>query len=572
MKKIINVGLIKKGLLSFLLILNFSCSEKEFLEEKPLDFFSPENSYQTVGNFEAALTDLYASVRIIYYGNNADVSFMNWLGTDIAKNARGDTNRYGDYTIFFQPTNEDMSFHWDNWYKIISNANTILLYLDDSALTEEQKKVVAAEAKFFRAFAYRNLVYLYGGVPLVLEAVTGPRADFTRASKEEVLSQIVLDFTEASNNLPSIDQVVDGKISNLVAQHFLAETFISLHQYESAIMTASVVIDDPNTELMSARFGSKASEDPYDQYLQFNQPGDVYWDLFQQGNQNRSSGNKESLWVAQMETDVVGGLIVSTGKGGNWLERIAGPVAWLTFLDPDGNEGSTGMGASNYNAGGRGVANMMNTDYYLYDLWESDWDNDIRNSPHNIVRDFVYDNPNSNYFGMSSVEYPSPTDLAQDWRWYPYPSKITTPHDHPNDLFSNKERELLKSTAGSTYRDMYYLRLAETYLLRAEAYFFNGDTFNAAKDINIVRERSNANPVGEADVSLDYILDERARELVYEEQRRITLSRTGTLVERVRKYNNLNSNNIQNHHALLPIPFGEIEANKDGVLEQNPGY
>ena len=73
-------------------------------------------------------------------------------------------------------------------------------------------------------------------------------------------------------------------------------------------------------------------------------------------------------------------------------------------------------------------------------------------------------------------------------------------------------------------------------------------------------------------VQLDYILDERARELVYEEQRRLTLHRTNTLVERVRKYNELNADDIKDFHNLWPIPFSEIEANKDAILEQNPGY
>ena len=79
-------------------------------------------------------------------------------------------------------------------------------------------------------------------------------------------------------------------------------------------------------------------------------------------------------------------------------------------------------------------------------------------------------------------------------------------------------------------------------------------------------------PVTPAEVTLDYILDERARELIFEEDRRVTLQRTGKLVERVRKYNNLNKGNIQDFHALFPIPFAEIEANKDAVLAQNPGY
>ena len=79
-----------------------------------------------------------------------------------------------------------------------------------------------------------------------------------------------------------------------------------------------------------------------------------------------------------------------------------------------------------------------------------------------------------------------------------------------------------------------------------------------------------------SDITLDFILDERARELIGEENRRMTLMRTGTLVTRATA---LNSNSVQNpisgltnKNLLLPIPQQEIDLNKDAKLEQNPGY
>ncbi|NJM94316.1 MAG: RagB/SusD family nutrient uptake outer membrane protein [Cytophagales bacterium] len=109
-------------------------------------------------------------------------------------------------------------------------------------------------------------------------------------------------------------------------------------------------------------------------------------------------------------------------------------------------------------------------------------------------------------------------------------------------------------------------------MLRAEAYLGKGDPSNAAADINVVRTRANATPVAAGDVDIDFILDERARELSLEETRRITLHRTGKLVERVRLYNDHNADEIQDFHALWPIPNAEIIANIDGNLTQNPGY
>lgn len=116
------------------------------------------------------------------------------------------------------------------------------------------------------------------------------------------------------------------------------------------------------------------------------------------------------------------------------------------------------------------------------------------------------------------------------------------------------------------------MRVAETYLLRAEAYLRKGDQQKAADDINVVRNRAAAKPVTAARVDIDYILDERARELIIEEPRRLTLSRMGKLVERVKKYNPRSAAGIQPFHELYPIPQKIIDANSGAKMEQNPGY
>src|SRR5699024_9055762 len=109
-------------------------------------------------------------------------------------------------------------------------------------------------------------------------------------------------------------------------------------------------------------------------------------------------------------------------------------------------------------------------------------------------------------------------------------------------------------------------------LLRAEAYYRNNNAVQAAEDINEVRGRANADPVDPADVNIEYILDERARELVVEEPRRLTLNRMERLVEEVREHNSESSGSIQEYHGLYPLPQSAIDANTGTTLEQNPGY
>ena len=132
-----------------------------------------------------------------------------------------------------------------------------------------------------------------------------------------------------------------------------------------------------------------------------------------------------------------------------------------------------------------------------------------------------------------------------------------------------------RSGGGNSYKDTYAIRLPETLLIRAEAYLGLNNTALAAADINVIRNRAKATPVLPANVTIDYILDERARELYGEEMRPITLCRLGKLVERVRLYHNnpiIPGANIMDRNNLWPIPQTEIDLNIDAVLTQNPGY
>ena len=564
--------LIKIALLAGILLVNAGCREDEFLKEVPLDFYSPENSFITEGNFNAALTDLYTRVRAIQSVDGGANLYSEVLGTDIAFNARLDQARLGNYAVSLTPQGDIPRQHWIRWYKIISNANTIIARLGTSSLTEAQKKTIGGEAKLFRAYAYYKLVHLYGGVPLIINEVNTPQSNFTRASRDDVLKQVLTDATDAAANLPNVDVARDGKLNKAVANHLLAETYLSLKDYDKAIAAATEVVEKSNLRLMTDRFGSLRT-----------QPGDVFYDLFRVGNQNRKAGNMEAIWVIQYELDVIGGGLTSSGSPLNNLERCVSPAVF-SISDRSGRAALLdNASASTLNSGGRGVSFVRPSDYFLYDVWGLDpkKDNrkldasvtDIRTSPFNIVRDFIYTNPVSTSFvGKSLIDFPAPNWISASWRWYPYPSKVTTPGQHPAGLIVDMAKQTLRNTAGATFRDMYQIRLPETILLRAEAHLLKGNTTQAAADINLVRNRAKARPVTPAEVTLDYILDERARELIFEEDRRVTLSRMGKLVERVRKFNPLNAPNIQPFHALFPIPFSEIEANKDAKLEQNPGY
>jgi hypothetical protein len=558
-----------------------SC-KKTFLTEVPQDFLSTANAYKTDADFNASVNNLYGLVRQHYYTVNDFSPFYYQYRTDA----------WFDITVTTPNMAADMStngltnFAWGPNYKMIAEANTIITRLPASSLTDAQKKLYEAKARFFRAFSYRSLAYLYGGVPLVLTEVATPKTDFTRATRTQVYAQAIDDLKFAVANLPSINagSIKDGEVSVQVANHLLSEVYLADGQFQNAVNAATAVISDPAMALMTSRFGRRSTFTP----------GDVYWDMFQRGNQNRKAGNKEALWVIQIETDVIGGGGSTSGGtqfGVYALERVHVPL----FRDVKiNNVAPFNWPIANY-TGGRGVGFLAPDPYYITNIWQSDFNNDIRNANHNLVRDFYGTNPASAFFGQKiSTQNPPAGSVGingnlvankADRAIYPYQSKATQVYEPPATLVSalagvpanirnidSLAKFYLTAGAGGTYIDQYMFRLAETYLIRAEANLGLSKLTEAAADINAVRARSNALPVAPAQVNIDYILDERLREFGVEEKRMLTLMRLGKWVERVKSKNPFYGTQMQDFYNLWPIPKDEIERNKDAVLQQNPGY
>lgn len=528
-------------------MLTIACTD-DFLKEKPVASLSGENTLTSVNGFESAIANLHFSSRDELAGNDLQRYFFMFTGTDIVTIGQLGEQHFRNYEAYLTPNTVASTLTWNWAYTgLIAQANFIIHFAEKKDLNyiwknEEQKNAIIAEAKFFRAYGHNILANLYGGIPLADKYFSEPKTDFARSSLQETYRFIADDLEFASKWLPAaVTKEKEGRIVKAAADHLLAEVYISLGEYDKAIKSADNVINSGLYQLMNQRFGLNKAK-----------PGDAFSDLFLEGNMNRSSGNLETIWVWQYDEYKLGG---SSSVGGNQMIR-----GWLPFMvqltDPAGKLGM----ALNADTLGRGVGICRPTTYFLYDLWKDNWNNDIRNSKYNIKRDFYYNNPSSSYFGKK-VE-PKKTDLDTLQRLYPYVRKVEGRAWQGN------------ITSGRTSKDYIVYRLAETYLLRAEAYLRKGEKGLAADDINVVRKRANAKLVDPANVDIDYILDERARELMSEEPRRRTLMRMGKLVERVKKYN-MNSetrNTISEKHNLYPIPQEAIDANFSNKLEQNPGY
>jgi len=547
-----------------------SSCKKDVLNETPLDFLAPENAYNTLPGIQQGIAGLYTSVRENwFYGINDNATQMYGMGTDVAFYGEdpGSARFLTDYSVFLTPSNTYTYGFWLLNYQLIQRVNVLLQGINNADTTiwsnAAQKNAYLGEAMFFRAFAYRILTSFYGDVPLVTDVTTTSKTDFVRASKADVYKLMEDDLAFAAANLPTQGkEEAPGRITQGAAWHMLSELYLNEEKYQPAADAASKVIDGYHYALMTKRFGTKLGNDVFGS-------GDVYFDLFGYGNHNLAE-NTEAIWVIQVEPLIVGGLY---DQG----ERVFGPAYYRMGNTPDGFKAFTGPLVNGANTGysdtlGRPVGWMRPTNYLAYNIWLSDWSNDIRNAEHNIKRSFYFDSPGSAY-DKKKIDfslYPAGARNAMNDTCqyiYPYFMKFVDPVHHFTDP--------ARSGGGDNHKDIYAIRLAETLLLRAEAYVRLNNLVAAAADINQIRNRANAKPVEPQNVNLDYILDERARELYGEEWRPLTLRRMGKLVERVKLYNNnpkVPGANINEKNVLYPIPQTQIDLNIDAKIEQNTGY
>ncbi len=123
------------------------------------------------------------------------------------------------------------------------------------------------------------------------------------------------------------------------------------------------------------------------------------------------------------------------------------------------------------------------------------------------------------------------------------------------------------------------MRIAEMYLIAAEAEMKAGNLTEAAKYVNILRTaRAKTGKVAEMQVlpnqlTLDFMLEERGRELGGEQLRWFDLKRTGKLIEYVKAYNPNAKANIKDFQLVRPIPQSHLDViTNKSEFQQNPGW
>jgi len=544
-------NIIKIGLLAMSLATATGC--KDFLEEDLKSELAPTNTFTSTYGFEVGTAGLYALTRSEYntYGENGAYIHNGacpyealQAATDIVDVINSDASLTAFANLTLTSEERFVGTFWNWAYSLIASANEILIYSEENTNWDSptDKERFQAEARFFRAYAYRTLVYLYGDVPYVETILYDFQLNFTRTPKAEVLQHIIDDLKFATEHLPeNPDQVKDGKLTKWAAYHLLSEMYLMQGEYEQAAASALAVINSGYYELMKTRFGVNKEKS-----------GDVYSDLFLENNQNRStSGNRESIWVLQFEFNTIGGGTNSD----DWTRRAWNPkyqdISGFVLADTLGGRGLAQIVPMKWWVGTKGT-NATGDVAGIFDA------TDIRNSNYNIKRNWYYNNAsNASLYGKKA------NITEQTW----FSTKTLFPA--VTKFFYGRAENL--SLTGS-YKDRMKFRLAETYLLLAEAYLGQNNLSKAADAVNEVRKRAGAAAIDAGDMNMDVLLDERIRELVGEESRRFTLVRTHKLVDRVKAYNGALKDKINEKDALWPIPQAIIDANRDAAFPQNPGY
>lgn len=541
----------KTILLMATLTVSMAC--EEVIEEDPVSLATADGYYPTVQGIEDGLRAAYTPLRSFY--GRQEGFFLTVTGTDIFTNGFGgvanapDINNYSPNLL---GTNGMITTVWNQFYIGINQANTVVERAPGvEGLGEEEKASIMGEARFLRALYYFHLVQQFGPVHFTLEETRGVETEANRTPVATIYSEgIVPDLEYAIDNLP-VSPEEYGRVTKPAAEALLARVQLTLENWTEAETLASRVIDDYDFQLVT----------PY---------ADL-WDI-------NNDVNSEIIWAVQYTGDPL------TNDGGNW--------GHLFFIfDYTFNPAMTRNVIY-----GRPFQRFLPTNYLLkvYDRsMDARWDGSFRTA---WLADKTAEingytvNPGDT--AIKIVMYPVEDEVQQNAPYWLFDFNDNWIGDisAPFEIGTNQRRNYpsllkymdpLRSSVNATdgRRDFPVIRLAEMYLVAAEAAWRQNKNEAAADYINVIRTRAAipgqeaAMQVTAADIDLDFILDERARELVGEKHRWYDLKRTGTLLERVREYNLDAAPNVQEMHRVRPIPQTQIDrVTNPADFSQNSGY
>ncbi|MBK8512023.1 MAG: RagB/SusD family nutrient uptake outer membrane protein [Saprospiraceae bacterium] len=552
---------LKASFLACLMVTFFSCS-KDILKETVVSAIG--NDYiNTAKGFEDAVRAAYSSLRY-FYGTQQGLT-MTEYGTDIyATGADGGYKGFHFYDAQLQPTVDYIINVWDELYRGINTCNAIIERAPEvTGLSDAVKKLRVAEAKFLRAHYYYILHEQYGGVELRLSETLAPTKATSRASDADIYAAIIKDCNEAIADLENKAHSADyGRATKASAETLLAKVYLAkaygpakaADDFQKAADLCSGII---------SKYGFKLLDD--------------FAKVFDENNQV----NSEIVFAVQYTTDQLANTTNNTGaaNGGNNLHLFFG----MQYDVQPGMQRDVFYG--------RPFKRLRPTSYCLNTVF-ADRVNDSRynktfrtvwlsNLPgSNLNASFDNSKAKLNFkSGDTTIWIPGYEMSKEERATKPY--QVLVPSAYSEALFPTLQKFFDTKRADKTEergtRDFFVWRLADVYLMYSEALLKVNKIKEATDAINAVRVRA-ANPgkadamkITEAQMTFDFLVEERARELAGEQMRWLDLKRWGILVDRVKKYNP-QASAISDKHNVRPIPQTQIDRSDAGVFPQNTGY
>lgn len=600
--------------LSAVLLADVGC-KKTYLDSDLLSAFSP-TSLSTADAMRSALNGVALTVRREYFGDSAPMLTESIFSEVAVEGTTDKSTPAQDLISRITPDanlNSDdynkIGWFWTNEYRSIRQANTIITNIDvPKYASEAEKNAILGAAYFYRAYFYYRLVHQFGDVPLLLKDLDAPRTDFYSTKREVILGKMKTDLEFAQTWVS--DNVNRGEVTKGAVSHLLTKVNLALGKFDDAIASASSVISGGKYALMTARFGSTASD----------ATKNVVWDLHRMDNKALVT-NKEALFLV-LDRDVFQGQ-GATALGSQLMRNTVPAWHFANVKTPSGATAMVDAATAEIpltRMYGRGIGRYRGTPYSTQYIWTDNTDYRHAKGMWMDMTDLVYNNPalktstnpaDKALYGQPLVPYNSSNvgqrfqngalDTIRHWFGWPhYKVFINSTNALAVDPYWNPPR--------GTNTDWYVFRLAETYLLRAEAYYWKGDLNLAMQDINTVRTRANAQPLTDPNkVTIGTILDERARELYWEEPRKTELTRIAYIFaqtgkpayngktysmatfsddnffyDRIIEKNDFYRNHVPTlqgvkfsiapYHVLWPVPISAQNFNTDGRINQNKGY
>ena len=542
------------GLASAIMLGTASCSD--LLKETVVSSISNDYIATTPG-FIAATNAAYTPLRS-FYATERGLT-MSEYGTDIySAGADGSFKGFHFYDSQLTSSVSILAELWDETYKGINTINAVIDRAPTvTGLSDAVKAQRVGEMKYLRAHYYFILVQQFGPLDLRLKETTGPTKTATRATEQAVYKQIEADLLAAIPALENKKASSDyGRATKAAAENLLAKVYLTrasskfaeATDYANAATLCNNVINN---------YGFKLLPD-FDQ-------------VFDQANQI----NDEVIFAVQYTSDpLTNGFIDNQG---NKLH--------LYF----GMQYDVQPGMQRDVANGRPFKRLKPTAYLLNTVF-ADRVNDTRYKK--TFKDTWLSNKPGTYNTTFDGSKATVTYKAGDTTIYipgyemPLAERaakkyqVLVPSLYNYALFPTLKKFFDPLRPDMTYengsRDYFVHRLADTYLMLAEASVKLGKQDDAVAAINAVRVRAAA--AGKAEnmkvtsVDMNLIMEERARELAGEQTRWMDLKRWGNLVERVKQYNSDAAANVADKHYVRPIPQKQVDLSENGGFPQNSGY